>query len=168
VRPRSVRLTGGRRDGFLIHVPIGRSGDLEAVVDHHDYNWLVEHKVSRNWLLRGGQVGACAPGGLEVLMARVIADALPGQRVVFLNGDSLDLRRANLGLQPHGGTTKHDRALLVEAAAEFERRRVLAQAKGVYKPSFRKPAPIIVKPKQPKRRAIKPVTISFDQMFAAQ
>ncbi|RWX68216.1 hypothetical protein EN780_09965 [Mesorhizobium sp. M4B.F.Ca.ET.089.01.1.1] len=148
-----------------MHVPIGRDGTLEATVDHDDWNWLVAHKVSRNWLLRGGQVGACAPGKLEVLIGRVIVDALPGQRVVFLNGNELDLRRSNLGLQSHGGSTRHDRALLIEAATDFERRKALALAEGTYKPRYRKRVPIIVKPKQPKRKAVEPV--SFDQMFAS-
>ncbi|WP_027155327.1 hypothetical protein [Mesorhizobium sp. WSM2561] len=139
MKARPIRITGSKEDGFLIHVPLGRSGTDEATVDLDDYNELVGLKLSRNWQLRGGQVGALAPFGTEVLIARVLTDARPGQRVVYLDNNTQNLRRNNLGLQAWGGSSKHDRALLVEAAAELEKQNVLAKEAGSYHPRFRKP-----------------------------
>ncbi|MDX8500148.1 hypothetical protein RFM99_17200 [Mesorhizobium sp. VK4C] len=156
MRPRDVRLSGNRIDGWLVHIPLGRSGTEEATVDLDDWEELVSLKLSPNWNLQGGQVSSRGPLGVEVMVARVLTDARPGQRILFLNGDHRDLRKSNLGLQEYGMSVNHDRALLIEAAAEFERRKVLALAKGTYKPRFRKRVPII-NPVQPvkKKRVIR-------------
>ncbi|RUX21434.1 hypothetical protein EOA27_06040 [Mesorhizobium sp. M2A.F.Ca.ET.037.01.1.1] len=152
MKERDVRLSK-IGDEFLVHIPLSRSGVDECCIDLDAYNELIGLKLSRNWNLQGGAVSARGPFGVEVLVARVITDALPGERVVYINGDHLDLRRVNLGLQEYGASVNHDRAMLVEAAAEFERRKALALARGTYKPRYRR-IPIIVGPQVKKRRII--------------
>jgi hypothetical protein len=139
MKARPVRIEGDQQRGFTVHVPLGRDGENEAVLDLDDYNDLVALKVYPNWQLRGGQVGARGPFGLEILVARVLTDAGAGQRVVFLDGNPLNLRRSNIGLQVWGTAIHHDRADLIEAADEFERRKLLAKESGSYHPRFHKP-----------------------------
>jgi hypothetical protein len=139
MKARPVRIEGDQQRGFTVHVPLGRDGGNEAVLDLDDYNDLVALKVYPNWQLRGGQVGARGPFGLEILVARVLTDAGAGQRVVFLDGNPLNLRRSNIGLQVWGTAVHHDRADLIEAADEFERRKLLAKESGSYHPRYAKP-----------------------------
>jgi hypothetical protein len=139
MKARPVRIEGDQQRGFVVYVPLGRDGEDEAVLDLDDYNDLVALKVYPNWQLRGGQVGARGPGGINVLIARVLTDAKPGQRVTYRDGDKLNLRRSNLECSESGFSINHDRADLIEAADEFENRKLLAKESGTYHPRYAKP-----------------------------
>lgn len=139
MKGRPVHITGDQKKGFLVHVPLARDGEQEAILDLDDYNELVSLKVYPNWSLRGGNVSARIPGGASVLIARVLTDANPGQRVVYRDGDRLNLRRENLSCSESGFAVNHDRALTIEAAAKFEEGKREAQEAGSYHPRFRKP-----------------------------
>ncbi|MCG7504764.1 hypothetical protein [Mesorhizobium retamae] len=160
MKARPVRISGDRENGFLVHVPIGRDGVNEATLDLDDYNELVSFKVYPNWQLRGGQVGARGPLGIEVLIARVLTNAEPGQRVLYVDGSPFNLRRGNLDLQDWGSSIRHDRGELIEAHAEFERRKLIEVAAGSYHPRFWKPEIFqpdrITKPRQPGARTLGP------------
>lgn len=152
MKARDVRLSGSRIDGFLVHVPCDRDSTLECVLDIEDWNFLVEHKV-KNLYMKGGQVCAFV-NGVEVLVSRVVTDAMPGQRVVYMNDDNLDLRRCNLGLSVSGGRlgSRHDRTELVEAYDRLMIKKARALERG-YRPPFRKHE-IIYRPVKPQRKRI--------------
>lgn len=138
MKGRPVRIDGDREKGFVVYVPLAR-GDDEAVLDLEDYNELVALKVYPNWQLRGGQAGARGPGGINVLIARVLTDAKPGQRVTYRDGDKLNLRRSNLECSESGFSVNHDRAMLLEALSEFEEQKQQARDLGSYHPRYQKP-----------------------------
>jgi len=115
VKGRPVRITNDRDRGSIVHVPLARDGRREAVLDLDDYNELIGLGVYQNWQGRGGQVGARGPDGITLLIARVLTDAKPGQRVIFRDGDCLNLRRDNLDLSEGGFAIHHDRARLDQA-----------------------------------------------------
>ncbi|WP_442577705.1 hypothetical protein ACSBOB_19275 [Mesorhizobium sp. ASY16-5R] len=105
-RPIHIDKTG------VVRVPLARDGKDEAVIDLEAYNELMTLGVYQNWQLRGGNVGARGPRGLKVLIGRVLTNARPGQRVVYRDGNPLNLRRGNLDLSDGAFSINHDRAQL--------------------------------------------------------
>lgn len=94
MKPRPVRLfvEGGRS---MVAVPLARDGKNEAIISHDDYSNLISLGVYPNWQLRGGSVASrCLDG--PVLVARVLLGIGEGERVRYLDGDRLNLRRENL------------------------------------------------------------------------
>lgn len=142
MRARPVRISGDQDNGFLVHVPLARDGELEAALDLEDYNELVSLKVYPNWSLRGGNVSARIPGGGSVLIARVLTDARPGQRVVYHDGDKLNLTRKNLSCSESGFAVNHDREMVLNAAKRLEEEKRLAQEAGSYHPRYQRPEPL--------------------------
>ncbi|MES0197180.1 hypothetical protein [Mesorhizobium sp. M0011] len=139
MQARPVRiLEGSRKGAFLVHVPLSRFGEGEAVLDLPDYNELVALKLYPNWSILGGSVSARGPYGLRLIVARVLADAKAGQIVEYLDGDPLNLRRDNLSIRD-GFSTKHDCALLIEAKERLEAEKAERIEAGSYHPAFRKP-----------------------------
>ncbi|WEX07290.1 hypothetical protein [Chelativorans sp. AA-79] len=112
MKARSVRIL----EGSAVAVPLARDGRQEAILDLSDYNELIALGVYPNWQLRGGNVGSRGPNGIKVLIARVLTDAKPGQRVVYRDGNKLNLRRGNLSVLDGGFSINHDKALLSTAA----------------------------------------------------
>lgn len=115
MKGRPVRIANDRDRGSIVYVPLARDGKNEAVLDLDDYNELIGLGVYQNWQLRGGQVGARGPDGITLLIGRVLTDAKPGQRVIFRDGNCLNLRRDNLDLSEGGFAIHHDRARLDQA-----------------------------------------------------
>ncbi|MHB9435687.1 MULTISPECIES: hypothetical protein [unclassified Mesorhizobium] len=103
-----------------------------------DYNELTALKLYPNWSILGGSVSARGPDGLRLIVARVLTDAKAGEVVEYLDGDPLNLRRENMSIRD-GFSTKHDRALLIEAKERLEAEKTARIEAGSYHPNFRRP-----------------------------
>ncbi|TPK72573.1 hypothetical protein FJ930_12615 [Mesorhizobium sp. B2-4-15] len=140
MKARSVRITEaeGPKGLFVVHVPLSRFGKDEAVLELSAYNELVALKLYPNWSILGGGVYARGPNGLRLLVARVLTDAKAGEVVEYRDGNPLNLCLENLAVRD-GFSTKHDRALLVEARDRLEAEKAESIKAGSYHPRFRKP-----------------------------
>jgi hypothetical protein len=101
-------------DGYL-RVPLGRSGQHEAIIALDDYQQLIELGVSPNWQRCGGSVSAVTKKG-NMLVGRILADARAGQRVHYKDGNPLNLRRDNLSVREGGFSVVNNKEAL-EAVA---------------------------------------------------
>ena len=89
----------------IVNVPIGNyerkySEKKYAVLDEDDWNFLRELGVSAVWRLNqnGLVIIPIGKGKSAIPIARLIMDAGPDEKVIFLNKDYLCLRRYNLKL----------------------------------------------------------------------
>jgi hypothetical protein len=114
MKSRQIRTSNqfGRK---LVHVPVGRNGEKEAVLYKEDWDTLNELGVSPNWCTIGNSV-ASRGGGKACLLARVIADLKAGERIIYRDGNGLNLRRENLRKQAKGWSLHHDRERLLDLA----------------------------------------------------
>lgn len=139
MKARPIRITESPQKGlFVVNVPLSRFGEGEAFLDLEDYNELTALKLYPNWSMLGGSVFARGPFGLRLIVARVLTDAKAGEVVEYLDGDPLNLRRGNLSIRD-GFSTKHDRALLIEAKERLGAEKAERIEAGSYHPNFRKP-----------------------------
>lgn len=93
----------------LVHVPLSRRGEQEAVIEQDDYQRLISAGVSPNWHTVGGSVTARTPKG-QRLLGRIILGAEEGQTVRYQDGNPLNLRRDNLYLRYGGFSINSDTA----------------------------------------------------------
>src|SRR5258706_15516833 len=77
----------------IVTVPM-HNGDHNAVLDLADFNELMALKVSPLWRFVSGMVFEC--GASKISIARLVCDCGVKQKVQFLSGNPLDLRRFNL------------------------------------------------------------------------
>ena len=102
--------------GETTTVPLGPNGDRGTVVlRKDDYDLLLELGLSECWnaLRINDRIYVTAPSsrapGSRVLVARVLMDAKRGERVIFLDGNPLNMRRENLRLvKGHGKRRDRD------------------------------------------------------------
>lgn len=110
MKPRPIEIVdvGGR---LLARVPLGRHNKYApqryVEIWKDDYDFLVKLGLSPNWAgyrtKSGFYVSAAAHNATNrVLIARVLLDASQGERVAYIDGNSLNLRRENLRLTDHG------------------------------------------------------------------
>ncbi|WP_139221370.1 hypothetical protein [Bosea sp. OK403] len=93
---------GGRRAVF---VPLLGGIRGYATIDEADFRSLLDAGLSSRWSIqvRGSVTAPCAgASGNTVSVARVLLDCGEGESVVYLNGDSTDLRRSNLSVSYEG------------------------------------------------------------------
>ncbi len=87
-------------DGKLIVlVPLGGEDDLTAEIEAEDYAFLIHSGISGNWFSTSNGYVAISSGLVRPVVAIVARDLLGaqlGERVVYKDGSSLNLRRANL------------------------------------------------------------------------
>lgn len=100
------KIVVGKQDVAV--VPIGgRHAGKFAYIGWADYTRLVsELGISPYWNIVGNNVLSRNRDNLPVSLARFMMDAGPGERVVFIDGNGLNLLRANLQLTP--GYGKHE------------------------------------------------------------
>lgn len=113
MKPRSITV----EKGGAVRVPLSRFGEAECIISFDDYQELLDLGVYPNWQLRGGNVASRGPGGISVLIARVLTDAKAGERVLYKDGDRKNLRRVNLSVVQNGFSVNHDRAKLLPVPA---------------------------------------------------
>jgi hypothetical protein len=85
---------------IVVTVPLGPNGKHgECILDKSDMDSLLTMGVSTNWTVTKGYVTASGKSSNNhVLIARVLTGASHGERVRFLDGNKLNLRRHNLKL----------------------------------------------------------------------
>ena len=72
---------------------------LDALVDAADYEAMADYLWSPRWMQRGRYIYVVRPSGSNgevVFMHRQILLAEPRERITFVNGNGLDVRRCNL------------------------------------------------------------------------
>ena len=91
---------------IIVTVPLGKdSKHGECILDKSDMDRLLTMGVSTNWTLNNGHVTASAKtSNNHILIARVISGASFGERVKFLDGNRLNLRKHNLELERGKGS----------------------------------------------------------------
>ena len=83
---------------IIVTVPLGKNAKHgECILDKSDMDRLLTMGVSTNWTLNNGSVHAYSRSG-HLTIARVITDASIGERVRYLDGNTLNLRKHNLEL----------------------------------------------------------------------
>lgn len=98
----------------VARVPLGHEQRPkgEALIYLEDFNELVALGLSPSWNITPQNYviapAAQAPGN-SVQVARVLLDAGPGQRVRYINGNTLDLRGRNILLFNANGAMRRDR-----------------------------------------------------------
>lgn len=124
-RPRKRRtpnvVAGPERDVLTVTLP----GGQRCFINIDDYHRLETRGFHGGWsVTRGGDgteyvrvrsVDLPPPG--QVLVARLIVGAMPGDRVGFRDGDAMNLRRGNLYFRRAGFLRTADRQYPVENEA---------------------------------------------------
>lgn len=116
MRQRPVKFQYVNGDHVVL-VPIGsfkdkRSGNQRyATIYQSDYNLLIRLGANFNWFITSsGTVGFHSPGGHLFRIARLIANAGEGEKVTYIDGDNLNLRRTNLRLvKGHGSYNEREK-----------------------------------------------------------
>lgn len=109
-RPRRITLDG--RDAMLVPLKGRIAKGRRLILDREVYEALT-HRYANKWVLSREGTGEAVTGRLrpvgkrpnegtnpKVKLARLITSARPDQRVGYINGSALDLRRVNLRLTP--------------------------------------------------------------------
>jgi len=118
-------LVGDEIDNIAL-VPVDCRGEQFATINKDDLEYLLKLGLSPTWnVLRGGYVYAVAhrATGGHVSVARVLLDAGPGQHVIYLDGNKLNLRRSNLCLSNQGWSTRRDRDFLTPTDKQKRKKR---------------------------------------------
>lgn len=108
----ALRLQDNNDDRELILVPLNSKTNEHVEIWNDDFELLMRLGLSRAWhRVRGGYVAAVAhlAKGSLIGVARVLLDAQPGQNVVHLDGNTLNLKRENLKLVNGGWSRRRDR-----------------------------------------------------------
>jgi hypothetical protein len=74
---------------------------LQATIDEADFNELMTFGINARWQLKNGNVYAVGTPAIPI--ARFLMDAGTGQTVKYLDGDTLNVTRANLCLARGSG-----------------------------------------------------------------
>jgi hypothetical protein len=105
-----------RHEEGILAIPLGPNGAKgEAYLLPEDFELLVKLGLSTQWNLNplGYVTAPCARApGANVSVARVLLDCGPGQRVSYLDGNKLNLRRENLKLKGGAYSFNRPRAFL--------------------------------------------------------
>lgn len=107
MKQRAVEVLKDNDGVTFVRVPCGPRAECHAEIEFRDWEQLLNLGYTGNLgffeLPKSGKKYVTLPNskmkGGHVLAARVIADARPGQRVHFIDGDPLNLRRSNLELR---------------------------------------------------------------------
>lgn len=102
-------------------MPLDARGHHHALLDGSDYDALLGAGVVGVWHLSTSATNAkryvraylANPVGRAVTVARVLLGAGDGECVRYLDGNPLNVRRANLRLVRHGVGVHHDRILVL-------------------------------------------------------
>jgi hypothetical protein len=108
----------------VVSVPLGKAPFKRATMLAEDFDFLMKLGLSPAWNLARGYVTATAhlaPGG-HIYVARVLLDASPGQSVQFIDGDPLNMRRANLKLVDNGGSVRRDRMFITPRSRQYKKK----------------------------------------------
>lgn len=96
----------------ICYVPLGRGGDLCAVIWKEDFDFLIRLGITANWTKGGSNYVTCnsskVPGN-KLQVVRVLLNAGPGEKVRYLDGNSYNLRRENLIVVPSSYAKRRDR-----------------------------------------------------------
>lgn len=113
-RPVQVVEDHGRE---VVLVSVNKAADKVALIYREDYELLLALGVPPNWVTTPQSMSVCCTGkGARKLgVARILVDAGAGQRVVYLDGNPLNLKYDNLKLESHGMPFRRDRDFLVQA-----------------------------------------------------
>lgn len=107
MKQRPIEVLKDKDGKTFVRVPCGPRAECHAEIEFRDWENLLSLGYTGNLgffeLRRNGKRYATlsdskSKGGV-VLAARIIADAKPGQRVHFVDGNPLNLRRSNLELR---------------------------------------------------------------------
>lgn len=91
---------------IVVTVPLGKDAKHgECTLDKSDMDKLLAMGISTNWTLNNGNVTASGKSSNNhVLVARAITGASFGERVRYIDGNKLNLRRDNLELASGKGS----------------------------------------------------------------
>ncbi len=96
---RGYRVENDSKGVALAIVPLGPYGMRgNAIIEEIYFDALISMGVSSNWNTTNGNVIAKGINSRNVSIARIITGAIAGQRVKYLDGNPLNLRRENLSL----------------------------------------------------------------------
>lgn len=98
----------------LALVPLGPRSERVATIWNDDYVLLMSLGLSSNWLaLNSGNYVYTSTKHGQIIIARVLLDAKPGQIVRYLDSDPMNLKRENLVLMYRDIAKKRDRELVM-------------------------------------------------------
>lgn len=111
-----VDAAGDMVEREVSYVPLGRSGSKTAVLYKDDLDYLMRLGVGNRWIANPNQNYVLCFGnkpGKRIMVARLLLNAGPGNRVHYKDGNPLNLRRDNLSLKRHScPTLKNDLAFV--------------------------------------------------------
>ena len=108
----SVEVIQTTRNGWhIIKVPLDNSRG-HVVVDKSSFDDLLSLGVGLPWRVWKRQVYVRNKGGY-LSLARLITNAGPHERIIYLDGDRFNLTRINLVVDKGGPAKSRDRALVV-------------------------------------------------------
>jgi hypothetical protein len=115
------------RHTFMNHrevtfVPLGPNGKRgEAILYTSSWNLLMKAGVSPNWTVVGRSVTTNGPRGATLMVARLLTEAGPGEKIRFRDNDPYNLRLENIEVI-RGYSRESDSDLMWEQIEERKRR----------------------------------------------
>lgn len=103
----------------IVSIPMTNVEGKEAVLYLEDFMLLRSLMVDIRWRLAANVV--LAKGKEQLSIARIITNAKSGERVQYLDGNSLNLRRSNLVVTLGGAARSNARDALLAKPASLER-----------------------------------------------
>ena len=103
----------------IVLVPLGREMKYHAKLYNDDYERLLQLGVTGKWNTHDngdGRLYVTVRSKINrhhIIVARLIANPLPGYSVYYKNGDTLDLRRDNLEIRKNHGIRKDSEHFLL-------------------------------------------------------
>jgi hypothetical protein len=104
----------------IVLVPLTNLDDTNVTLHEEDFDLLLSLALDFRWRLSANLV--IAKGKFPV--ARIIADAKAGHKVLYRDGSPLNLKRSNLVIAQGGASKTDARELLKNRPAIFRRRKV--------------------------------------------
>lgn len=113
----------------LVYVPLGKDNAKAAILYKDDYEFVLKLGTSNKWTATKRNCVTCncsGASGYKLSVARIMLDCGKGEKVTYLDGNPLNLRRENLRKQPSKRTVRRDRDVLTNFVRSQEAKRVAA------------------------------------------
>ena len=107
-----MRIVPNKENPSLLELTLTKS-KAKVLIDEEDFNDLMGLDISMDWILFEGLVWV-RRGDQRISIARLIRDAGKGTKIVYKDGNQLNLRRDNLIIATGAGKASPKQQLIKE------------------------------------------------------